>query len=145
LGATRELMSVTDLREAIESLITSIGKRTRCPVCYRIRAHGHTRNCGVGKLQAILEARAQESGWTRYAVRRPDPADGDILVAERGSGTSVHLVPDIVGGWEQCGELAWEFGDGVDWLWIAVPKPPKALSPEDDPLRNARRRQERER
>lgn len=45
------------LQEAVESLLWAASERANCPICYRTRSSGHTKNCRLGKLHAILNMR----------------------------------------------------------------------------------------
>lgn len=50
-------MKDPELQEAVESLLWSLGERTRCAVCFKIKSQGHTQSCRIGKLHAILNSR----------------------------------------------------------------------------------------
>jgi hypothetical protein len=54
-------MGDPELQEAVESLLWSLDERTRCPVCYKIKSQGHTKNCRIGKLHAVLNSRVPRS------------------------------------------------------------------------------------
>lgn len=69
-----------ELQDAVESLLRSLSERTRCAVCYKIRSQGHTKSCRIGKLHALLNARARR---LPLCPECGDEYDGFCLECER--------------------------------------------------------------